>query len=275
MEEGESYVDAPTRGTLSFVHENNMPDGSAILGCWLQEMLNSNGEAKKLLNSTLRNGNIRVVLKQPGTGGYCPQQGCYMTSNREICLNIDSMTRRKKLDFDDQRISLFRELDANKIEDTYKVLSNHGFFSDSATEIIADYMFYIDKMLLLNTFIFELGNSVNESVHKVKQYNFLNGEEFATALEKAEFETQLIIRPAIKYGVSHCRWNSVAFAYTKDTEELKKYCYTDKGPHYQGYVKAYNRNRVRNKALYYLKNNPTFLSAATLLVSFIVYRAIF
>lgn len=200
-------------GTLSFIYEMAYPEHSEKLAPWLISKIDSNREAKNLLNLSLKNGDLKVLLMQERHN-----HGGYSHDDRRIELQIAFLTLR----FNDAMSISHDLLDGD-------FGCNH----------------------ILRTFIFELGNSVNESLHKIWWTDYPNAETYARAVEVAEFETQAITIPVFEHGVNFCNWHPGAFVHS-DLDVLKKIAYEDIDEHYQFYVNQYNQDYIYNTVGYYL-----------------------
>lgn len=200
---------------LSFVYEKDYPEHSQKLEKWLISKIESNQKAKELLESSLENGPLAVILHH----NY-HNYASYEPDNRKINLKIDFLT------------SLF---------------PNHR----AVTDELLNGNFGCNH--ILRTLIFELGNSVNEPVLSILPHQYSTPEGYARAMEIGEFETQNITIPVYEYGVKYCHWNKEAFVYS-DLETLKKIAYEGVDEHFQFYVQQYNEMYIESVAAYYGEN---------------------
>lgn len=200
---------------LSFVYEKDYPEHSQKLEKWLISKIASNQKAKELLESSLENGPLAVILHH----NY-HNYASYEPDNRKINLKIDFLT------------SLF---------------PNHR----AVTDELLNGNFGCNH--ILRTLIFELGNSVNEPVLSIALCDYPTAEKYARAVEIAEFNTHAFSIPVYEYGVKYCDWHQGAFV-NSDLEVLRKMAYEDVDSHYQFYVNEYNESYTYNVVAYHMGN---------------------
>jgi hypothetical protein len=226
MEMGTSRYEASlhqTSGTLSFAYDEKYPLHCEKLEDWLVKKIKSNTKANDLLDLSLNNGNLKVSFMNEHYN-----HGSYLPKDRVIQLKIEFLTR------------MFPD-------------------TSSLTESLLNSDFGCNH--ILRTFIFELGNSVNNPVIMVDATHYSDAETYARAMEIAEFETQSITIPVFDYGVEFCQWHKDAFIHSP-IEELKRIAYEETDEHYQFYVAQYNNSYWPNSTIYHIRKLwDKFLSA--------------
>ena len=216
-------------GKLSFSYSEQKAEYRDIEGC-IRNTIDTNLPLQSLLNSSLKKGDLKVVLDEPhriGLGG-----ACYMPSERSILISSHPN-------------SLFGgigALDADlgqQLNDKYKIKS----------------------------FMFELGNSVNTATHAVHTWDYSDGDAYAMAMEMAEANTHEIIREAVSHEYAKgglC--NSTIFV--QSSQEKEKKMHAQKDSHYQFYIKQYHDKFFYNKFWYYSRKPAVYvpvLSALSLM----------
>lgn len=205
-----------SKGTLTFVPVKNREEECNHLINFFKDKIQENIVARAMLEESLTNGDLKIVLTMMDkVQNNYKFTGDYNSLEREIRLNVKNYLELLNASPEMQEIGL----------DFYK---NHT----------------------LRVCIFELGNSINQEVIKVRPHHFPDPHTYALAKERAEFFTSVLAEKACVYGRTINGWNSSIFQ-PNDLEKMWEHVEKDKGAHFQYYVNQYSQNRILNKIGYY------------------------
>ena len=216
--DGQEGIRQKTSGRLSFSYNEKKEEYVAIESR-IRNTLKDNSFLQTLLDRSLQNGDLKVVLDDPL--GLC--EATYIPSERSIFISSKPCSWLDELRAESPDL-------AQQVDNAYKT----------------------------KCFMFELGNSLHTSL-PTYAYQYPDADAYAFALATAEATSREIIREAVNHEYRKGGFCNVAiFAPDSQKEIFRKY-QDRTSLHYQIYVRYYNDNFFENKFWYYSRKPVVYI----------------